>query len=201
MSDFPEVNPALDSSFALPPDTVAYYTDDQEHRSRLTSFFRFITVIPHIIFLWIYGIAASLAVLVAWFAIVFTAKYPEGIYSFVEGYQRYYVRVYAYAFLITDAFPPFSGSADEPYAAHFLLGPPVEKYSRLKTFFRFLLVIPFGIVAYVLVLVAELVSLVSWFAILFTGKQPQGIQDALNYCFGFVARLGAFSTLLTEDWP
>lgn len=201
MSDFPEVNSVPDSSFALPPDSVAYYADSQEHRSRLTTFFRFITVIPHILWLMIYGIAAYFAVIVAWFAIVFTAKYPEGLYKFVADFHRYYTRVYAYEFLVTDKFPMFNGNPDEAYAAHFLIGPPKEKYSRAKTFFRGILVIPFAIVAYVLSLVLQLVAIVSWFVIVITGKQPDGIQGALNFSMGFLIRVGAYYSLLTEDWP
>lgn len=201
MSDIPAPVSAPDSSFALPPDAVAYFADDQEQRSRLTTFFRFITVIPHLIWLTIYGIAAYFAVIVAWFAIVFTAKYPEGLYKFVADFHRYYTRVYAYEYLITDKFPQFNGNGDETYAAHFLIGPPLEKYSRMKTFFRGILASPFAIVAYVLALVLGLVTIVAWFIIVFTGKQNDGVQGALNFCTGFLIRFGAYYALLTEDWP
>lgn len=197
----PEVTSAPDSGFSLPPDTVAYFNDYEQRRSRLTTFFRYFTALPHIIWLAIYGIGAFFAVIGAWFALLFTGKYPEGIYKFLSGYQRYYTRVYAYAYLITDKFPPFSGNPDEPYAAHFLVGPPKESYSRVKVFFRWLLIIPFEIVAYVLVLVWYLAAVIAWFVIVITGKQPQGLQDAMNFCFGFLARLGAYALLLTEDWP
>lgn len=197
----PQVNPAPDSAFSLPPDTVAYFNDYEQRRNRLTSFFRYFTALPHIIWVALYGIAAFFAVIGAWFALLFTAKYPAGLYKFVSDYQRYYTRVYGYAYLVTDKFPPFNGNPDETYAVHFLVGPPKESYSRLKVFFRWLLIIPFAIVAYVLMLVWELAAVVAWFVILFTGKQPAGLQDAMNFCFGFVARLGAYSLLLTEDWP
>lgn len=201
MNDFPEVNPAPDSSFALPPDSVAYFTDYEHKRSRLTTFFRFLTVIPPAIWLMIYGIGAFFVTIYAWFALVITAKFPEGAYEFLVKYHRYYVKVEAYAFLATDKFPGFSGSADEPYAAHLLLGPPKEQYSRWKAFFRLILYIPFYIVAYVLTIVAEVVAVVAWFAIVIMGKQPKGLQDALNFCLGFVFRAGVWAGLLTEEWP
>ncbi|MBJ7459215.1 MAG: DUF4389 domain-containing protein [Thermoleophilaceae bacterium] len=201
MNDFPEVNPALDSSFALPPDTVAFYADYEQKRSRLTTFFRLILAIPHLIVLSLYGIVAILAVFVAWFALLFTAKYPEGLYNFVVGFQRYATRVNAYTFLVTDKFPPFNGNPDEAYAAHFLIGPPKEKYSRAKTFFRFILIIPFYIVAYILTLVFELVAFVAWLVIVITGKQPRGIQDAMTFCLGFIIRVYSFYLFTTEDWP
>ena len=199
MNDFAEVTPALDSSFALPPDSVAYFADYEDKRSRLTTFFRFLTVIPPAIWLALWGIAAFFATIGAWFALVFTAKFPEGLYGFLARFHRYYTRVTAYAFLATDKFPGFG--VDEPYAAHLLLGPPKDEYSRLKALFRMILYIPFYIVAYVLTLVAEVAAVVAWFVIVVTGKQPRGLQDALNFCLGFVFRSQVWYGLLTEDWP
>lgn len=157
--------------------------------------------LPHIIVLMLYGIAAGFAVLFAWFAIVFTAKYPHGLYDFVEKYGRYNARVNAYMFLVTDRFPPFDGNPENPYEAHWNIGPPLEKYSRWKTFFRGILVIPFYFVSYVLTLVLELASFVAWFVIVFTGKQPRGLQDALIFGMSYVQRLNSYYFLQTEDWP
>jgi hypothetical protein len=65
--------------------------------------------IPHYIVLAILWIAAFFVVIVAWFAIVFTGRYPRGMFGFVEGVLRWSVRVEAYAFLMfTDEYPPFS---------------------------------------------------------------------------------------------
>lgn len=200
-STITQTAPAPDSSFALPADTTAFFTDYEQQRSRLTTFFRLICAIPHAIWVWLYGIVAFFAVVGAWFALLFTARYPQGLYDFIAGYHRYYTRVYAYMYLVTDKFPPFNGNPDESYAAHFLVGPPKPSYSRAKTFFRAILVIPFAIVGYVLVLVWELVAIAAWFVIVITGKQPRGIQDVMDFCFGFVVRLGAYGQLLTEDWP
>lgn len=192
---------AAPAAIAVPPDKAVFTVDYEEKRSRLTTFFRFITVIPHIIWLYLYGIVAGFAVIFAWFAIVFTAKYPAGLYSFVQGYERYYARVMAYAYLATDKFPPFTGSRDEPYAANLDIGPPLEKYSRAKTFFRIILAIPFLIVAYVFQIIYQLVAIVCWFAIVITGKQPKGLQDALLFGLSYPTRLGTYLTLLTEAWP
>lgn len=185
----------------LPPDKAQFVVDQEEKRSRLTTFFRFITAIPHIIWLYLYGIVAGFAVIFAWFAIVFTAKYPAGLYSFVEGFARYYARVIAYMYLATDKFPPFTGSRDEPYAANLDIGPPLEKYSRAKTFFRGIVLIPFVIVAYVFQIIYQLVAVVSWFAIVITGKQPKGLQDALLFGLSYPTRLVTYHSLLTEAWP
>jgi hypothetical protein len=64
--------------------------------------------IPHYIVLIVLYIGVVFAVIAAWFAILFTGRYPRGIFDFVEGVIRWHNRVTAYAFLlVTDAYPPF----------------------------------------------------------------------------------------------
>lgn len=65
--------------------------------------------IPHYFVLLFLGIAALIAVIIAWFAILFTGQYPRGLFDFVVGVLRWNIRVAAYAFvLVTDQYPPFS---------------------------------------------------------------------------------------------
>lgn len=68
--------------------------------------------IPHGICLALYGIAVFIVAIIAWFAVLFTAKYPAGLFKFVEGYFRWQWRVNAYWFFMTDKYPPFSGDAE-----------------------------------------------------------------------------------------
>ena len=79
-----------------------------EKLSRLTTFFRVIMVIPHLVVLWALGIASTFVVFVAWWAILFTGKYPKWAFDFVAGYIRWYTRVSGYYLLVTDKYPPFS---------------------------------------------------------------------------------------------
>ena len=65
--------------------------------------------IPHYIVLWFLWIAAAVAIVIAWFAILFTGRYPHGLLDFVVGVGRWTVRIAAYmALLVTDEYPPFS---------------------------------------------------------------------------------------------
>ncbi len=65
--------------------------------------------IPHYIVLFFLGIAAIIVVIIAWFAILFTGRYPRGLFDFVVGVMRWSLRVEAYALLlITDRYPPFN---------------------------------------------------------------------------------------------
>src|SRR3954452_9564410 len=107
-----------------------------EGRNRLTTFFRPIVSIPWAIWGYIYGIGAAIVSFIAWFALLFTGRYPEGMYDFVAGYTRFQARYGAFAYLMTDEYPPFNGAEDPSYPVGVGIAPPKESYSRLKVFFR-----------------------------------------------------------------
>ena len=69
---------------------------------------KIITSIPHIIILFFLFLAAFFVVVIAWFAILFTGRYPRGLHSFVAGVFRWELRVSAYIISLTDEYPPFS---------------------------------------------------------------------------------------------
>ena len=68
--------------------------------------------IPHEVILFFLGIAAVVILFLAWWAIVFTGRYPETFFNYTAWYFRWTVRVYGYAYLLTDKYPPFSGAED-----------------------------------------------------------------------------------------
>lgn len=69
---------------------------------------KIITSIPHFIILFFLYVAAFVVVMIAWFAILFTGRYPHGLHTFVAGVFRWSLRVQAYIFSLTDEYPPFS---------------------------------------------------------------------------------------------
>jgi hypothetical protein len=88
------------------------YPDAQNGLNRWLPLVKWLLAIPHYVILVFLGLAAFVAVIVAWFAILFTGRYPRGIFDFVEGVLRWSNRVVGYAFiLVTDEYPPFSLSA------------------------------------------------------------------------------------------
>ena len=93
---------------------VSYAADyAAEGRNRLTTFFRSFVAIPWLIVAYLYGIGASIVVVIAWFAMVFTGRYPQQLYDFNAGYLRMVNRVNSFHYLLTDEYPPFGG-ADAP---------------------------------------------------------------------------------------
>jgi hypothetical protein len=77
-------------------------------RNRLTVLLRLFWVVPQYIVLYFVGIAASVVLFIAWFVVLFTGEWPEGMRQFCIGYFRWNLRVSAYFFLLTDVYPPFS---------------------------------------------------------------------------------------------
>jgi hypothetical protein len=170
-------------------------------RNRLTTFFRSFVAIPWLIVAALYGFVASFAVLFAWFALVFTARYPEGLYNFVAGYVRMLSRVNAFHYLATDEWPPFNGDANESYPVRIGIPPPKPEYSRVKAGFRLIVGIPVLLLSYVQSLIALVIAVIGWFAILFTGRLSEGLFDPLRSALAYTARATAYFSLLTEDYP
>jgi len=85
------------------------YPDVEQDLNRWLPLVKWLLAIPHYIVLVVLSILAVFAVVIAWFAILFTGRYPKGLFDFVVGVGRWGLRVQAYAFLlVTDRYPPFS---------------------------------------------------------------------------------------------
>ncbi len=180
---------------------VTFEADYVEQRDRLTAFFRLILAIPQLIFVYIFGIAAGIAVVIAWFAIVITGRYPQGLYEFIAGFTRTATRVTAYTALLVDPYPPFSPADDPAYPVRMHFAGPFDEYNRVKTFFRFILAIPIMILRYVIQLLLEVGALAAWFVILITGRLPRGLFDVMVLAQSYTARSDAYLFLLTETYP
>jgi hypothetical protein len=84
------------------------YPDASTELNRWLPLVKWFLAIPHYVVLFFLSIAAVVAVIAAWFAILFTGRYPRGLFAFVEGVMRWHNRVMGYAFLlVTDRYPPF----------------------------------------------------------------------------------------------
>ena len=180
---------------------LTFQADYVEGRSRLTTFFRGIWSFPALIVSSLYGLAAFFAAAFAWFAIIFTGRYPEGLYNFVGGYLRNSTRVNGYYYLLTDAYPPFNGEPDDAYPLRVSIAPAPAKLSRLKAFFKFLIAIPVIIVAYLYLIGAMFCLIFAWLAIVFTGKMPRGLFDFIAKYLAFNLKLSGFLFYMTDEYP
>jgi hypothetical protein len=172
-----------------------------EGRNRLTTFFRYLVAIPWLIVVGLYGIVAEICAVIAWFAIVFTGKYPEGLYNFNAGFLRASSRVNGFTYLLTDEYPPFGGEEAPQYPIRVGVPEPLGAYDRLKTGLRLIFGIPVYLLAIVQSLILSVCTLVAWFTILFTGKVSDGLFNPMRSASAYLTRAGAYFLLMTEDWP
>ena len=85
------------------------YPDVERDLNRWLPLIKWLLAIPHYIVLWLLSIVLMVIVIIAWFAILFTGRYPRGMFDLVVGVMQWSLRVQAYAFLLTtDRYPPFS---------------------------------------------------------------------------------------------
>jgi hypothetical protein len=180
---------------------ISFESDYDIERSRLTTFFRLIIAIPWLIWVYIYGIGAQIVAIIAWFAMLFTGRYPEGMYSFVAGYLRLSTRVSAYAALLTDELPSFGAGPEPEYPVKVDVAPPQERYNRWKTFFKLVLYFPQALIVNVLAYVLIAAAFISWFRILFSGRQSITMHEALVVSIAYFVRSTGFLLLLTEAHP
>ena len=84
------------------------YPDAERDLNRWLPLVKWLLAIPHFIVLAFLDLAAIIVVIIAWFAILFTGRYPRSLFDFVEGVIRWNNRVLGYAFvMVTDQYPPF----------------------------------------------------------------------------------------------
>lgn len=193
-------------------------------RNRLTTAFRLILAIPHLIIvggpaaaaLWwtagptvngqsrdgfvggVLGAVAAVVAFIAWFAILFTGRFPEGLWRLVAFYMRWRVRASAYTSLLRDEYPPFG---DGEYPAVLELRRPDQPRNRLTVFFRLLLALPHLFVISILGAAWAIVSIIAWFAILFTGRYPAGLYEFSVGVLRWTTRVEAYLLLLHDDYP
>jgi Domain of unknown function (DUF4389) len=141
------------------------------------------------------------AVVIAWFAVLFTGKYPSGIFNFVVGTLRWSQRVTDYALLMTDAYPPFSFDYDPNYSVRVAIEYP-GKMANWRPLVQWILIIPYYIAAQMLAAIwLYLIVIISWFAILFTGRYPQALWDFSLVAQRWNLRASAYGLFLTDKYP
>jgi Domain of unknown function (DUF4389) len=177
-------------------------TYDVEYPGRLSRwliFVKWLLAIPHFIVLYVLGIVTALFTFLAWFAILFTGRYPRGMFDFVVGVNRWNHNAGAYNLLLRDEYPPFSMERGR-YPLTYEVEYP-ERLSRLLIFVKWLLVIPNVIVLAFLWLAVYVTSIIAWFAILFSGRYPEGLFRFAVGVIRWGARVNAYVNLMRDEYP
>jgi hypothetical protein len=181
---------------------ISYEADFNPTPNRWTTFFRLLLAIPWFIVAIFWLILFAFTHLFAWVAVIVLGRYPRWLYEFNSGVVRFSIRTSAWIYLQTDVWPPFSLGDDPSYPIRVNFAPPAERQSRLKAFFRIILVLPVALVlSYGTTYIQQLAGLVAWLTIVFRGYLPEGVNSMLTFVNGFHARVFGYLALLTDDYP
>ena len=179
---------------------VAFDVTYAERRSRLTTAFRYLLAIPHLIFVGLWQYAAQFVALLQWFVILFTGRRNEGMWNFQRGYLAYYSRVNGYVGLLYDESYPNFGSmwGGEPVAFGLDYRPEAN---RLTNALRIIWIIPALFILLFLGIAAMFVLFASWIVIVITGKHPRGMWEFILRVNRFSLNLSAYALLMTDEYP
>jgi hypothetical protein len=169
-----------------------------EGLSRWKIFVKWLLAIPQFIIIYLLQIVVSVMVLIAFFTILFTKKWPRGMFDFAVQIQRWTANTLAYStLLLRDEYPPFSGEAGQyPLTLEIDYD---DNLSRWQIVLKWLFVLPHVIVLAFLFIAAAVVVTIAWFAILFTGKYPRAMFDFVVGVFRWWMRVNAYAQLLMTD--
>ena len=180
--------------------------------SRLTTFFRLIMLIPiaivlafvnHSTFGWVEGpwsyayTFGGLVVIPLVLMLLFRKKYPRWWFDWNLGLARFSARVSAYFALLRDEYP----STDEEQAVHLEIAYPnaKEELNRWLPLVKWIAAVPHYIVLFFLTIAALVVMVVSWFAIMFTGRYPRDLFDFVVGVQRWGLRVSAYAFLMATD--
>ena len=192
-----------------------------QQRDRLTTAFRLILAIPHLILVGGVGVGfaansgrrdilsfgaengllggiAFLLAVVSWFTLVIASEHWTPIRRYTHFYLRWRVRALSYLMLLADRYPPFG---DGPYPATLALAAQDTPRDRLTVALRLILAIPHFIVLFFVVCAWWVTTLVSWCAIVIGGRYPQRLYFFGAGALQWLIRVEAYVLLLVDDYP
>ena len=166
---------------------------------------KWILIIPHYIIVAAYQYLATALTFIASFAILFTGRYPAGMFNLVAGYLRWQVRMYGYMLALRDDYPPFSNGDEPGYPLRLKIERPEHLSRWLNNPFLFwikwLLAIPHFIVIALYAIAAVIVWYIALWAIMFTGRYPRGMYNFNVGLARWAYRLNTYLLLMTDRYP
>src|SRR5690349_11907702 len=137
--------------------------------------------IPHFVVLYFLRIVSQAVGFLSWLVIIFTGSLPEGFANIQTMYLRYEQRVYTFVAFLRTEYPPFTfgmTAADpgDDQRVRVEFQPELTERNRLTVAFRIILAIPHFVVLVLLAVAAAVVTIIAFFAVLFTGHWPDGMR-------------------------
>ena len=180
----------------LTPSYPVQFSVDYPDRplSRVSTFFRLLLAIPILLIFFLVGEAVILSTLLM---VLFRRKYPKWWFDWNLELLKFESRIDAYILLLRDEYP----STDEEQAVHLEIPYPdaSQELNRWLPLVKWLLAVPHYIVLFFLIIIALIVAIISWFAILFTGRYPVSLFNFEVGVLRWSIRVFAYAFMLVTD--
>jgi hypothetical protein len=183
----------------VPEHPVELTVSNDLRRSRLTTFFRLPLIVPHYLWLLLWGLVALVVAIVNWFATLIGGRSPEALHRFLSAYVRYQLHVTSFLYMVGNPFPGFTGQ-EGSYPVDARIAPAAVQ-NRWKTGFRLILAFPALLLGSAYGSLLGVVALLMWFVALFTAKVPPGLRNAGVAAQSYVTQLNSYVFLLTDRYP
>ena len=166
---------------------------------------QWLLALPHMIIAGALSYVTYAVAVIAWFVILFTGRLPEGLANFQVMILRYATRAQLYQGFLFDKYPEFdfSMTSQEPGGSPVTLSvtPALEGRNRLTVFFRLFTAIPAVIFAMLVGILGAICWILAFFAVLFTGRWPEGLRRVVVKSVRVSVRTQAYTMLLTDEYP
>jgi Domain of unknown function (DUF4389) len=161
---------------------------------------KWLLVIPHLFVLTFLGIGAFFVAIYAFFAVLFTGRFPRGAFDYLVGTFRWAYRAVAYFHLMVDDYPPFTLADVPSYPVRLNVEYP-EHIANWRPLVQWLLAIPYLIVAGVLYWLTGILTIVAFFAVLFTKRIPRELFDLMVPGLRWQLRGNSYAYFMTDRYP
>lgn len=183
-----------------------YLVVDSPHElARWRPLVNWVLYIPHAIITNALQLLARVVFLVYWFMLVFTGKLHGGLYGMMAMYERYNARAVGFLVGYSETYPPFdfdTGSTDDgAYPPVRLTLPAVPESVPRSAALNVFKAIPHYIVLIVFFVAAAAVAIAGWFAVLFTGRWPEGMRAFLVRVANYYYRVWTYVAMVDNDYP
>jgi Domain of unknown function (DUF4389) len=189
-----------------PAESATLVFDAPEQVANWRPLVNWLLALPHYVVLYALRILAQVIAVISWFAILFTGSLPEQFANIQAMYLRYEMRTYTFVAFMREEYPPFAfamSARDDGEDRHVRVDvrPQLRDRNRLTVAFRIILVIPHLIVLAILGIAAAVVTIISWFAVLFSGRWPEGMRTFVLDVARWYLRVQSYLLLLADEYP
>ena len=186
------------------PATLSY--DPPERIAHWRPLVQWFLAIPHWAVLYAMRTVAEVLAVISWFIILFTGRLPDGIANFQSMYLRYQARAATYGGFLREEYPPFAFATSSPDPGDVArlrvdIRPALANRNRLTVGFRLILAIPHAVVLVILLIASLVVFIIGFFAVLFTGRWPEGLRNFVVNVMRYQLRFETYLSLLVDVYP